>query len=188
MQVRDAPTRPEVADHGIGLAADQAWRATAEPTKSVSGILNNRGLTRQIIRGDKLSDAGAKLLVGHCHRFAVASSRAMTMASTFRSSRIALHSAFQQAREGVRGSARAGRDPAQRMAWLVERQPALLPPQRRGRQRGASSTEARAVGRAAHQCGTVSACPRAASITLRADPRASGFTRCTRSGGTPLCI
>ena len=42
------------------------------------------------------------------------------------------------------------------MVWLVGRQPALLPPQVRGLQRGASSAEPRAEARAAqHESGLI---------------------------------
>jgi len=90
MEVGHAPAYPEVADERIRFPADQAWRTTLKSAQAGSGILDDRRLIGQIIRDDTLSDASSKLLIGHRYRFAAVSSKAMMIASMFRSSRIAL--------------------------------------------------------------------------------------------------
>src|SRR5215831_4477769 len=91
VQVGHATACPEVRKYRVGLAADQARRPVlrTESCEPLADFVNLWPLIGQIARGDQCSDASLKLLVAHGHLFAAASMRAMTMASMFRSSRMA---------------------------------------------------------------------------------------------------
>ena len=68
-----------------------ASNGSCEP---LADFVNLWALIGQITRGDQRSEASLKLLVAHCHFFVAASIKPMTIASMFRSDRIACWLSF----------------------------------------------------------------------------------------------